>query len=193
MYEGNLHSTKHGKCTALYGQLCSFMALPVCQQALCYCQTGPDRDVNKRCVTVKQDLTEVSTGNVLLSNRTWQRCQQAMCYCQTGPDRGVNRRCVTVKQNLTEVSTSAVLLSNRTQQRCQQALCYCQTGPNRGVNVTTPKNLSVHCSPESSRECPSRFQDSPTCSLMCAALRWRRVSSIGGMILSRGKTEVPGD
>ena len=76
--------------------------------------------VNRRCVTVKQDLTEMSTSAVLLSNRTWQRCQQAMCYCQTGPDRGVNRRCVTVKQNLTEVSTSAVLLSNRTQQRCQR-------------------------------------------------------------------------
>jgi hypothetical protein len=46
--------------------------------------------VSRRCVTVKQDPTEVSTGIVLLSNRTQQRCQQALCYCQTGPNRGVN-------------------------------------------------------------------------------------------------------
>jgi hypothetical protein len=70
MHDGNLHSTKHGKCTALYEQLCRFTALPVCQQALCYCQTGSNTGVNRRCVTVKQDLTQVSTGTVLLSNRT---------------------------------------------------------------------------------------------------------------------------
>ena len=89
------------------------------QQALCYCQTGHNRGVNRRCVTVKQDPPEASTDAVLLLNRTHQRCQQALCYCPTGHNRGVNRRCVTVKQDTKEVSTDAVLLSNRTQQRCQ--------------------------------------------------------------------------